>query len=203
MNVYLGVYLIIILTGQSNMVRSADAIKALMPGYTVVDCSVGGTSVTQWQRGDLIYDECLARIKAEIAQGGVVAGIMHFQGEADTGAGDYDAAIQWDVLAYRFVNNIRLDVGGTAKKVPFVYAQLGRKPTDLPERPYWHLVRAKQVELTEEHPASNLRMVATWNLEPHCPEGGVHWCAEVYPVIAQRFVDKFYEVFSLRPLLGP
>lgn len=52
-NIFLQLFMIIVLTGQSNMVRSADAIAERVPGYSVVDCSVGGSSVTRWQHGGL------------------------------------------------------------------------------------------------------------------------------------------------------
>lgn len=182
-------FAIIILTGQSNMVLSADAIAARMPGYTVVDCSVGGSSVTRWQRGDLIYDRCVAAVRAEIVRGGVVVGIMHFQGERDTYS---TVAFRWKTLTLRFFRDIRRDIGAPA--IPIVYAQIGKKPTDKP-RPYWYRIQRSATELQIGHP--NLYMITTSDLEPHCPSGGVHWCPEVYPKIAGRFVTMFYREASL------
>lgn len=188
MNIFLNVFMIIVLTGQSNMVKSAYAITKMMPGYTVVNCAVGGSSVAQWQRGQPIYNRCVAKVKAEIERGGVVVGIMHFQGERDTREDSRMIASQWDDMTYRFLSAMRTQFH--ARKAPIVYAQIGTAPNDS-LHPYWSLVQRKQIELRIEHPTARLWMIKTSDLEPHCPDGGVHWCSEVYPVIAQRFVNTF------------
>ena len=172
---------VIVLTGQSNMTRSASNITALMPGYDVINCSKGGTSVTQWQRGNALYEDCVVKV-----QGRNVVGIMHFQGERDS----YDAKVapQWSVLTRQFFNNFREDV--KANGITVVYAQLGTPPTDR-SRPYWQNIQSQQAQLLQYD--STLQLVRTYNITPYCPTTGPHWCSTGYLVIAKRFVDKFNE----------
>lgn len=184
--IILNMYLVIVLTGQSNMVLSADSISALMPDYVVVDCSRSGSSIMEWQAGKPLYESCVSKVRSQIERGGEVVGIMHFQGERDTYS---TVAFRWKTLTLRFFRDIRRDIGAPA--IPIVYAQIGKKPTDKP-RPYWYRIQRSATELQIGHP--NLYMIITNDLEPHCPRGGVHWCPEVYPIIAGRFVEMFQSV---------
>lgn len=172
---------VIVLTGQSNMARSASNITALMPGYDVINCSKGGTSVTQWQRGNALYEDCVAKV-----QGRNVVGIMHFQGERDS----YDPVVysQWSALTLQFFDNFREDIG--ADGVTVVYAQLGTPPTDR-DRPYWQNIQSQQAHLYESD--ATLRLIRTYTITPYCPATGPHWCSAGYVTIAQKFVSKFLE----------
>lgn len=135
-------------------------------------------------------------MREQTSLGGVVVGILHFQGETDTT--NYDTASQWDVLTFQFVTHFRTDIGVTAGSTPFIYARLGKKPTaSIPVRDYWYLVKTKQLEMLADHPSSNFWSFSTYDLEPHCPVSGVHWCPDVYPIIADRFVTLFFESTGL------
>jgi len=175
---------IIVLTGQSNMVRSAPHIAALLPDYTVINCAVGGTSVTPWQKGEAVYEKCVAKVLPEIRNGGQVAGILHFQGEAD--AQEYEVARRWHTLTQQFLLTLRADLD--APTALFVYGKLGKRPLAA-GYPHWYIVNIKQEKLLADHP--EYRMIYTSDLEPHCPPEGVHWCDDVYPVLAGRFVEAF------------
>jgi len=172
---------VIVLTGQSNMARSASNITALLPQYDVINCSKGGTSVTQWQRGNALYEECLGKV-----EGRNIAGIMHFQGERDS----YDPIVysQWSALTLQFFDDFREDTNSSG--VTIVYAQLGTPPTDR-DRPYWRNIQSQQAYLYLSDPT--LRLIRTYNITPYCPETGPHWCSAGYVTIAQRFVSKFLE----------
>ncbi|XP_010515780.1 PREDICTED: probable carbohydrate esterase At4g34215 isoform X1 [Camelina sativa] len=52
----------------------------------LVPCSIGGTKLSQWQKGEFLYEETVRRAKAAVASsgGGSYRGILWYQGESDT-----------------------------------------------------------------------------------------------------------------------
>jgi len=169
---------IIVLTGQSNMARSAPYITKAMPEYTVVNCAKGGTSVAQWQRGAAVYQNCVTKL-----QGRKVVAIFHFQGERDS----YDEVVapQWTMLTQQFFDDFREDTNSPGAKI--VFAQLGTPPTDR-ERPYWRSIQSQQANLERNDPT--ITMVRTYNITPYCPIEGPHWCGAGYIEISKLFVNN-------------
>lgn len=189
-NLILQVFMyIIVLTGQSNMDRSAEYITALLPGYEVVNCARGGTSVTQWQRGQKWYELCVDRVLELKNEGYTVSAIFHMQGERDS----YDPIVapQWRAFTYQFFSHFRQDTNSIG--VPVVTAQIGTLPTDKP-RPYWGLIQEQQEDIPLNHPT--LYLIHTSDIVPYCPVQGPHWCPEGYAEIAARFVGEFWQVIE-------
>ena len=168
---------VIVLTGQSNMKLSSPYID--LPGYQKIDCSRSGSSVSQWQRGELFYNNCLQKV-----EGRNIAGIFHFQGERDS----YNASTysQWSNLTLQFFNDFREDTDSYGVKI--VYAQIGTPPTDM-SRPYWRNIQRQQARLYELD--STLRRIVTYDITPYCPAQGPHFCPNGYQIIADRFEDAF------------
>lgn len=176
----------IVLAGQSNMGKSAENIRLLMTDYLVINCAVGGTSITTWQPGEVQYENCLAKVKNIQNDGYIIKGIFWYQGERDTP--NYEIARRWKRLFYRFVNNFRRD---TDTNAPVVFAQLGPKPTQ-PGRIYWQ--RIKNMQRLSADDNKMLYMITTSDIKPYCPMDAVHFCADGYIEISHRFMDKFMEV---------
>lgn len=175
----------ILLAGQSNMAKSANNIIALMPDYRIINCSVGATSITTWQKGEVQYDNCLALVKRFQADGYIIKGIFWYQGEQDTK--ERIIASQWKSLFYAFVNDFRTDIGVRA---PVIFAQLGAMP--VMGREYWANVKYQQRISASDN--RQLYMITTSDIHPYCPTLAVHFCEDGYKIIASRFVDRFEEI---------
>ncbi len=100
--------------------KNPDVVIGLIP------CAVGGTSVSQWQKGapstgrwGRLYDNAIRRAKIAMHDG-VLKGILWHQGESDAKAGGI-AAYQKKITA--LVANFRKDLN--APDVPFVAGMIG------------------------------------------------------------------------------
>ena len=124
----------------------------------------GGTSMSQWDpalkrlRGRSLYGSLL---RAVVATGQPVAGILWYQGESDA---DAKNAPLYGKRMRRLVSSLRRDL--CQPRLPFLLAQLGRVfgsgfDTDWQARP-WNLIQEQQRRLKERIPF--LECVATVDL---------------------------------------
>ncbi len=115
--------------------RKEMGMQRLNPGYTfarkmagmkpdatigIVSCARGGTNIDEWERGEFLYDEAVARMR-QAARSGTLAGILWHQGEANRDDTDYHLKIE------RLIENLREDLGMPG--LPFVAGQV-RKSED-------------------------------------------------------------------------
>lgn len=156
----------------------------------LIPCALSGSSITDWQRGlgdETLYGSCLKRVRAASPMGNV-AGILFFQGEADTIDPQQFPGLQPDAQAWAekfalFAYDFRQDIG--RPNVPFVYAQLG-SPEDLEGLPNWELVQQQQANIQ----IPNGAMIETSDL----PMDGIHFTTESYEVIGQRYADAIAQL---------
>eukprot|EP01018_Ginkgo_biloba_P039944 Gb_40403 [translate_table: standard] len=74
----------------------------------LVPCAIGGTAISQWEKGSLLYNNMFNRTKAALDQGGVLRALVWYQGEQD-------ALSQLTADVYKqkletFINDIRSDL---------------------------------------------------------------------------------------------
>ena len=65
----------------------ANTVMAKQPSFGVVGlvpCAVGGTNISQWERGKPLYNEMMKRATASLRDGGNMRALLWYQGEADT-----------------------------------------------------------------------------------------------------------------------
>ncbi|WCJ35488.1 hypothetical protein M5689_016743 [Euphorbia peplus] len=65
----------------------ANAILGKDPTVGVVGlvpCAIGGTNISQWAKGGFLYGELVRRTEAALKSGGVIRGMLWYQGESDT-----------------------------------------------------------------------------------------------------------------------
>lgn len=106
----------------------------------LVGCAVPGTGIRAWQKGQPLYDDCLAAVRAT---GLPLAGVIVYQGEADafdprilpTAAGD-----QWGTLFGAFGADWRADLD--QPDLPIVYARLAHATSTVFTR--WTTVQTQQ-----------------------------------------------------------
>lgn len=158
----------------------------------LIPCALAGSTITDWQRSlsdETLYGSCLKRVRAASPMG-AVAGILFFQGEADTVDPVQFPALQPDAEAWAekfatFAYNFRQDIGSPS--VPLVYAQIGQ-PQDLEGLPNWARVQQQQ----ESIQIPNGAMIATSDL----PMDGIHFTTDSYKVIGQRFAEAIAQISS-------
>lgn len=156
----------------------------------LIPCALAGSTITDWQRSlsdETLYGSCLKRVRAASPMG-TVAGILFFQGEADTVDPQQFPALQPDANAWaeKFATvayNFRQDIG--SPNVPLVYAQIGQ-PEDLEGLPNWAQVQQQQASIQ----IPNSAMIETSDL----PMDGIHFTTDSYKVIGQRFADAIAQL---------
>jgi len=95
----------------------AKKLVSSVPGITVglVVSARGGTKVEQWQPGELLYEEAVARARIA-AESGVLKGILWHQGEGNRDDPDYLAKVT------RVIEGFRRDLG--VPDLPFIAGQI-------------------------------------------------------------------------------
>ena len=171
----------IIITGQSNAKQTGNALVNILQArhIGVINCAVGGSEVTEWQKGSANYMNALFAANECLEAGDRIVGMFHMQGEAESG--NIIKAAKWKVLTLKFFRQFRVQIG--LPDLPVVFAQIGPKPTDL-LRPCWGMVQNKQTALNYEWP--EFRMIVTSDIKPYSPAEGPHWSSLGYMTIAQR-----------------
>lgn len=75
----------------------------------LVPCAIGGTNITQWGKGSLLYRHMVRRARASVADGGgAIRALLWYQGESDT-------IVKQDAESYgqrleKLFQDIRLDL---------------------------------------------------------------------------------------------
>ncbi len=158
----------------------------------LIPCAKSGSSITQWEKspGDQsLYGSCLKRVRAASPMG-TVSGILFFQGEADAIDPQQFPSLlpnadAWAEKFATFAYNFRADIGNP--RLPLLYAQLGQ-PEDLEGLPNWGAVQTQQESLQ----IPDGTMVVTQDL----PMDGIHFTADSYRAIGQRFAEALAAIES-------
>ena len=158
----------------------------------LIPCARNGSSISEWEKSpsdQSLYGSCLKRVRAASPMG-TVEGILFFQGEADAIDPTQFPSLQPDADAWAekfatFAYNFRSDIG--SPDLPLIYAQLG-DPDDLEGLPNWGDVQQQQESLQ----IPKAKMIVTRDL----PMDGIHFTADSYRVIGQRFADALQDVVA-------
>ncbi|KAL6552138.1 hypothetical protein OROGR_008292 [Orobanche gracilis] len=89
----------------SNMLLKKDPDVGVIG---LVPCAVGGTSISQWQRGGFLYDQLLKRANAALQDGGPIRAMLWYQGESDSN--DTMSAETYGNSLKQFFCDLRLDL---------------------------------------------------------------------------------------------
>ncbi|XP_050227044.1 probable carbohydrate esterase At4g34215 [Mercurialis annua] len=74
----------------------------------LVPCAIGGTSMSQWEKGGFLYDQLVQRTRAALSSGGVVRAMLWYQGESDTLYEEDADAYKWRLE--KFFTDVRADL---------------------------------------------------------------------------------------------
>lgn len=133
---------VVLAMGQSNMAgrtpgqNPAVGFKRVHPSITVINCAVGGTSISQWGIGGVLDSTCYSAVVAAKLP---VIGILWYQGESD-------ALLQtsnWDQQFMVLVRAWRARYGN----VPIVYAQLATADLSIWTNNF-NVIKAQQAALS-------------------------------------------------------
>jgi hypothetical protein len=50
----------------------------------LVPCAIGGTKISEWERGTFLYKQMMRRVQASLQNGGTIQALLWYQGESDT-----------------------------------------------------------------------------------------------------------------------
>ncbi|XP_042508586.1 probable carbohydrate esterase At4g34215 [Macadamia integrifolia] len=65
----------------ANAVKSKDSSIGVIG---LVPCAVGGTNISEWMKGNHLYEQMVRRAQAALQEGGTIQAILWYQGESDT-----------------------------------------------------------------------------------------------------------------------
>ncbi len=174
--------------GQSNAVRFAkfggpqaftSAIQGFAPGpVSFIDCSVGGTALSQWQKGGSLYQDCV-----DAAQGKHIDGILWEQGEAEAEQVDDAICDAWTSNFTSFINSFRADIKSPSAVV--LYCRLGQAKG----LPNTQTVRSAQ----EAVHISNGHLV---DLDSIPVPLGLHYLESDYPRIGNLYAKAYKELLG-------
>lgn len=177
-----GLYVVM---GQSNADRmyryaAADLLSGLQTKAVgqvdIVNCAVGGSSLSSWAPGAVNYTNC---VEAAKATGKPLSGILFWQGEAEAESLDEMPADQWGMNFTAVMTYFRQEFKAPAARV--AYARLCRRNKDLPNL-------TAVVSSQESVMILNGEMV---NVDDVTVLDGLHYSPEGYQVLAKKFVTAF------------
>jgi hypothetical protein len=106
----------------------------------LINAAVGGTSISQWQRGETAYENLYLAATTQ-TQGNPFC-VLFIQGETDANTGYHDD--DWKDLFQNFVSDLREDL--EMPNLPFVFGLLGAEPDEgiSPGFNHWTAIRDQQ-----------------------------------------------------------
>lgn len=167
--------------GQSNIVAgnglSSAYIQTSKNAVMPIECAVGGTYLDEWQKGQPLYNECLAQMRIHPPKY-----IIWWQGEAD--AHDMALTLTWGSRFTTLINDLRSDLG---YQIPITYVQLGDGPGVEMQGDKWQEMRRQQANVQ----LSNSKMLDVTFADKYHKinaDGNidVHYVLEGYKVIGER-----------------
>ena len=174
----------------ASLERHPQALIGLIP------CAKNSSAIGQWRR-DLsdqsLYGSCLKRARAASPMG-EISGILFFQGETDAQdpllyPDPEPNAYEWSNLFTQFVTDFRQDLD--QPDLPVVFAQLGSTLATVAFT-NWELVKEQQLSV-------ELPMTAMITTDDLPLLDGVHFTAESYKVIGERFAEAYWNLADSIP----
>ncbi len=161
----------------------------------LIPCADGGTMVSQWQPGEILYDHAV--FQAKLAQRtSTIAGVLWHQGESDCREG------HWPCYEERCMNvfeAIRKDLN-LSDHIPFIIGGLAdflvESKETLERHPY--LVNYPKVDKSLRNLAENNDYIGYVSVKGlTCNPDHLHFDARSLRVLGKRYFEKFKEMNQL------
>ncbi|KAL2346440.1 hypothetical protein Fmac_000440 [Flemingia macrophylla] len=144
----------------------------------LVPCAVGGTNISEWERGKELYSHMIKRAKASLRDGGTIRALLWFQGESDTV--NLNDARSYQTSLRNFFFNVRHDLHSPLLPIIQVALASGLGP-------YIEIVRQAQLSID----LLNLRTVDAHG-SPLQPDG-LHLSTQAQVHLGQKMADAFLQ----------
>ncbi|OIW14893.1 hypothetical protein TanjilG_30612 [Lupinus angustifolius] len=159
----------------------ANSILEKREGFGVVGlvpCAIGGTNIREWERGKLVYNHMMKRVKASLNDGGSVQALLWYQGESDTL--NINDAQSYKRRVHKFFLDVRNDL--QSPLLPIIQVALASG-----QGSYIDIVREAQLDIDLQ----NLRTVDALglSLEPM----GLHLTTQAQVKLGEMMADSFIQ----------
>nr|XP_043637761.1 probable carbohydrate esterase At4g34215 [Erigeron canadensis] len=146
----------------------------------LVPCAIGGTNISEWVRGGELYKQMIRRTKAAVNEGGIIRGLLWYQGESDTL--NIEDAQAYKSRLHRFFLDVRADLH--LPLLPIVQVALASI-----SGPYTNMVREAQLGLK----LVNLRTVDAMGLSMQQPEN-LHLTTPAQVSLGKMLTNAFMRI---------
>ncbi|KAG5044963.1 hypothetical protein JHK82_014341 [Glycine max] len=144
----------------------------------LVPCAIGGSNISEWERGKELYNQMIKRAKASLRDGGTIRALLWYQGETDT-VNLHDAQL-YQTRVHKFFLDVRDDL--RSPLLPIIQVALASG-----SGPYIEMVRQAQLGID----LLNLRTVDAHGL-PLQPDG-LHLSTPAQVHLGQMMADAFLQ----------
>ncbi|GLT93543.1 hypothetical protein SLE2022_113330 [Rubroshorea leprosula] len=148
----------------------------------LVPCAIGGTNVSEWEKGRSLYEQLVRRAKLALQSGGAYAAMLWYQGESDTvsreNAESYKGRLE------RFFTDLRYDL--QAPSLPIFQVALASG-----EGPHINMVREAQLGID----LPNVHLVDAKGL-PLGPDG-IHLSTAGQVRLGEKLADAFLQSITV------
>ena len=166
--------------------KSLEVCAAETGEIGLVPCAEGGSPLLRWEPGKDLYTNAVARMKAALATGGRLRGILWHQGEADSWT--KENASTYGVRLTNMVTRLRVELG--VPYVPFIAGEVGAHyGVSIEKRggkSFVALVNRQIKEAVSHLPAAG--WVSAEGLEPG-PDG-IHFTTESAYALGRRYAAE-------------
>ncbi|XP_061343225.1 probable carbohydrate esterase At4g34215 [Gastrolobium bilobum] len=159
----------------------ANSVLDKNPGFGVVGlvpCAIGGTTISQWERGKVLYNHMMRRAKESLRNGGSIRALLWYQGESDTVT--LNDAQSYQRRVHKFFLDVRDDL--QSPLLPIIQVALASG-----SGPYIEIIRQAQLGID----LLNLRTVEAQGL-PLEPDG-LHLSTPAQVNLGQMMADAFLQ----------
>ncbi|KAK3007695.1 hypothetical protein RJ639_013304 [Escallonia herrerae] len=144
----------------------------------LVPCAIGGTNISQWARGGLLYAQLVKRAGAALQDGGTIRAFLWYQGESDTESSE-EAELYKGRLEKFFID-LRTDL--SSPMLPIIQVSLASG-----DGPYVEIVRTAQLGLD----LPNVRCIDAKGLQ--LQPDGLHLSTPAQVRLGEMLADTFLQ----------
>ncbi|KAM4075568.1 hypothetical protein ACB094_10G179600 [Castanea mollissima] len=153
----------------------------------LVPCAVGGTKISQWEKGTYLYKQMMKRTQASVQNGGTIQALLWYQGERDTES--QEDAKSYKAKLEKFFLDVRDDL--QSPMLPIIQVALASG-----SRPFIEIVREAQMGID----LMNLRTIDAKGL-PLEPDN-LHLTTAAQVQLGKTFADTFLKFLPSGPILS-
>ncbi|KAM4087474.1 hypothetical protein ACJW30_10G180400 [Castanea mollissima] len=154
----------------------------------LVPCAIGGTKISQWEKGTFLYKQMMKRTQASVQNGGTIQALLWYQGESDTES--QEDAKSYKAKLEKFFLDVRDDL--QSPMLPIIQVALASG-----SGPFIEIVREAQMGID----LMNLRTIDAKGLPLELDNLHLTTAAQVQ--LGKMFADTFLKFLPSGPTVSP